>query len=127
MKAIGSKIICMDKDFTSGQMVESMKVAISMTKKKASESILTQMDDVIEETGKMVNSMAKEYSSVQKVFKEKASGKTVRDYIGATKLNKIIIENSFYLFSQNIIKLYIIIIYFRDKYLSNYFLAKIFI
>jgi len=109
----------MDKDFTSGQMVESMKVAISMTKKKASESILTQMDDVIEETGKMVNSMAKEYSSVQKVFKEKASGKTVRDYIGATKLNKIIIENSFYLFSQNIIKLYIIIIYFRNKYLSN--------
>ena len=82
----------MDKDFTNGQTEESMKEAISMTKKKDLESTLTQMEDATEETGKTVNNMAKEYSLVQKVFKEKANGKMVKDYIGATKLNKTIIE-----------------------------------
>ena len=62
IKDTGLITICMDKVYTSGQMEESTKVAISTTKKKALVFTPIQTVDATEAIGKMVSNTAKEYS-----------------------------------------------------------------
>ena len=84
-RATGNKIICTDKVFTNGLMVESMKEAILTTRKKDLEYTLTQMAAATEAIGKTESNMAKEYLSAQKVYQERANGKTVSVYTGVMK------------------------------------------
>lgn len=59
MKAIGERTKCMGKDFTNGQMEDSMKATMLTTKKKASEFTLTLTEDVIRDSGQTRSSMEK--------------------------------------------------------------------
>lgn len=61
-RVIGNKITCMDKVFTSGQMVENTKAATLMIKKKVMEFTHILTGAAIKETGTMVSNMAREYS-----------------------------------------------------------------
>ena len=56
----GKTIKCKDKENTSGQMEEFMKVNIKMTKKMVLESSSGKIIESMKDNGKMENNMAKE-------------------------------------------------------------------
>ena len=83
-KAIGTRIICMEKASTSGLMVGSTTETTRMTKKKDMASTPTLTVVSIEECGRMVSNMEKESLKVQMESKGRASGGTGRESDGST-------------------------------------------
>ena len=59
MKAIGYKIICMEKVIINGLMEESIMDHTLMIKKKVMEFIIIQMEGVTKDNGKQVSSMVR--------------------------------------------------------------------
>ena len=91
-KVTGNKIICTDKVFTNGRMVENMKEVIQTIRKKDMEFTPILTGAATEVIGKMENNMEKVYLSVQKESQEKASGKMENDYIGKMKWAQILLN-----------------------------------
>jgi hypothetical protein len=57
----GQKGICTDKEYLAGLMEEDTKVNICMIKSTGSEYILGKMEGSMQDSGKTVSSMAREY------------------------------------------------------------------
>lgn len=81
-RAIGTKIICTDKVYTSGRMVDSMKDPMWTTRKRDMECINTQTAVATRANGRMASNTARAHSSVQRESPERASGKMARDSTG---------------------------------------------
>jgi len=67
----------MEKVHKHGQMVENMKVILSMVLKKVKEFTLGQMEKNMMDNGKMANKMVKVHSQHQKVMQEEVFGQMV--------------------------------------------------
>ena len=76
----------MERVYTSGQMVASMKETTRKIRRRAMASTLTQMEDHTRAIGSMGNSMVKVYLFLHKGRTEKGYGKQVNGCSGLMKL-----------------------------------------
>jgi hypothetical protein len=77
MRATGSIIKCMVKEFLSGTMVELTLVTMSLDKKADLENLLGLINELTEASGQMVCKMEKEFMLHPVVKKKQESGKMV--------------------------------------------------
>ena len=83
MKVSGRTIICMDEASTLGRMEESTKENIWTIESTATESTPGPTVDSMLETGRMENSMEKEFTDLQMEQRRTESGKTAKGLAGS--------------------------------------------
>jgi hypothetical protein len=84
MKENGNKIICMEKEFTPGQMEGNTMGTMLMTKNKDMEFIDGLMEDNILVIGNKENNMEKGHTHYPMELLRKEFGKRANDYYGKT-------------------------------------------
>jgi hypothetical protein len=89
MKENGEVIKCTERAHSLGQMAGSMLVNMLMIKNKVMVNLFGLMADPTKETGSMVNSMEKVFTSLPKVLKNTESGKKEKESDGSAKTRTI--------------------------------------